>query len=91
MHCALHWFYCQFSQSLCPKTVNNSQTQAEFSSFSNLTKISPINAFVFIAFTKILVIYRSSVMRDKDSKDILLEKETIELCNRANPRVTTAD
>ena len=26
-------------------------------------------------------------MRDRDSKDILLEKETIELCNRPQSRV----
>ena len=30
--------------------------------------------------------FRTSVMRDRDSKDILLEKETIELCNQPHSR-----
>ena len=65
--------------------------QTEFSSFLNLTKILLVIAPLFYSFYQHSSIVRSSVLRDKDSKDILLEKETIELCNRANPRVANAD
>ena len=40
----------------------------------------------FSYFFFIFLILRTSVMRDRDSKDILLEKETIELCNQPHSR-----